>query len=77
MAFSYLDSSISASANFLYSRGIEIKVGEKYQDKYSILSGSKYGVYDIHFNGKINEYKDKWIDCEVWGENPNGHNKEK
>jgi hypothetical protein len=54
-------------ANFLYSRGIEIKVGEKYPENYNILSGQKYGVYNIHFKGKINQYKDKWIDCEVWG----------
>lgn len=63
-------------ANFLYARGIEIKVGEKYPEGYSVLSGKKYGVYDIHFKGKKGEYTDKWIDCEVWGENPNGHNKE-
>ena len=62
--------------NFLFSRGIEFKVGEKYPKEYAEIYKVKYGIYDIHFKGKINEYKNKWIDCEIWGENPNGHSKE-
>ena len=60
-------------ANFLYSRGIEIKNGEKYPDEYSKLTGRKYGIYDLHFKCKIGEFVNNWISVEVWGDNPNGH----
>ena len=60
-------------ANFLYSRGIEIKNGEKYPKEYNLQTNRKYGIYDLHFKGKINEYENKWISVEVWGDKPNGH----
>lgn len=66
----------ASCANFLYSRGIDIKQGERYPEEYEQTTGRKYGMYDIHFKACIGDFKDKWIDCEIWGDNPNGHGEE-
>lgn len=60
-------------ANFLYGRGIQIKNGEKYPDDYSYITGRSYGRYDLHFKATLNNFEDKWIKVEVWGDKPNGH----
>lgn len=60
-------------ANFLYSRGIDIKKGKRYPNSYSDETGRKYGLYDLHFKAKIEQFTDKWINVEVWGDKPNGH----
>ncbi len=59
-------------SNFLYARGIEHKIGEKYPAEYSEYGNASYGYYDLHFKGRNNE----WIDVEVWGDKPKGHNEE-
>ena len=60
-------------ANFLYARGIEIKNGERYPDKYAEITGRPYGLYDLHFKSTFNDFQNKWIKVEVWGDTPNGH----
>lgn len=62
-------------ANFLYARGIKFKKGERYPEEYSNQTGRKYGIFDIHFEGQNGSFKDNWVDVEIWGENPNGHDK--
>lgn len=60
----------ASMSNFLYSRGICHKVGQKYPDEYSSATGLSYGYYDLQFvasNGQT-------IKVEIWGEKPNGHN---
>ena len=57
-------------SNFLYARGIEHKKGEKYPDEYADFGDSSYGYYDLHFKSNTTE----WIDVEVWGDKPKGHN---
>lgn len=56
-------------SNYLYARGIEHKLGEKYPDSFSEFADQNYGYYDLHFLSK----NSKWIDVEIWGEKPNGH----
>ncbi len=59
-------------SNFLYTRGIKHKNGEKYPDEYSDYGDASYGYYDLHFKSDANE----WIDVEVWGDKPKGHNEQ-
>ncbi len=59
-------------SNFLYARGIEHKRGEKYPDEYTKQSHQSYGYFDLHFKSK----KGQWVDVEIWGEKPHGHNEE-
>lgn len=63
----------ASMANFLYSRGIIFKKGERYPLEYCEMSDGKYAyaLFDIHFKSK----DDKWIDVEIWGDTPNGHQK--
>lgn len=62
---SHPEASIS---NFLYTRGIQHRRGDRYPDAYATETGRSYGFYDLHFLTS-----DGWIDVEVWGENPGGH----
>ncbi|MEO1661083.1 MAG: hypothetical protein AAFR51_08855 [Pseudomonadota bacterium] len=55
-------------SNFLYARGIEHKRGERYPAEYEEYSGRTYGYYDLHIKSNSD-----WIDVEIWGEKPNGH----
>jgi len=64
---SHPEASIS---NFLYARGIEHTNGKKYPEEYSEYGDASYGYYDLHFKSNNNE----WIDVEVWGDKPKGHN---
>lgn len=57
-------------SNFLYARGIEHKPGEKYAVDYSDFGDASYGYYDLHFR----DVSGKWVDVEIWGDKPNGHN---
>jgi hypothetical protein len=57
-------------SNFLYARGIEQKPGEKYPEEYASYGDASYGYYDLHFISS----SDEWVDVEVWGDKPNGHN---
>lgn len=59
-------------SNFLYTRGIVHDLGKKYPDDYADYSGLSYGYYDIQFLDK----QGRWIDVEIWGDKPNGHNEE-
>lgn len=60
-------------SNFLYARGIEHKKGEKYPDDYDEFGDASYGYYDAHFRSRTGT----WVDVEIWGDRPNGHNEEK
>jgi hypothetical protein len=60
-------------SNFLYARGIEHKKGEKYPTEYNNFGNASYGYFDLHFKDINNTF----IDVEVWGNKPNGHNEEK
>lgn len=57
-------------SNFLYTRGINHKRGEKYPAEYANHSDSSYAYFDLHFVNSVNE----WIDVEIWGDKPHGHN---
>lgn len=53
-------------SNFLYSRCIPHKTGEKYKnDFYDIFKEG--AVYDIHFLGLSGIYRGKWINVEIFG----------
>jgi len=56
-------------SNFLYARGIEHKRGERYPKEYAEESKANYAYFDLHFLDK----KNNWIDVEVWGDKPHGH----
>jgi methylphosphotriester-DNA--protein-cysteine methyltransferase len=51
-------------SNFLYARGIEHRLGERYPDGYSVQSGRSHGRYDVHFMSKDGTQ----IDVEIWGD---------
>lgn len=55
-------------SNFLYSRGIEHRRGDRYPKEYEALSGKTHGRYDLHFASPQG-----WIDVEIWGDDPGGH----
>ena len=57
-------------SNFLYTRGIEHKRGERYPEEYGQQSKSKYGYFDLHFRDDNGD----WVDVEIWGDKPRGHN---
>lgn len=59
-------------SNFLYSRGIKHCVGKRYPLQYNVQSGFQSGTYDLHFFGITNEYAQKEINVEIWGNNPDG-----
>lgn len=59
-------------SNFLYARGVIHKVGGKYPEAFARLSGQKYGYYDLHFL----DHDGDWIDVEIWGDRPHGHQEE-
>ncbi len=54
-------------ANFLYARGIPHRRGTRYPKSYEQLTGRAYGIYDMHFDGRLGP-----VDVEVWGDKPNG-----
>jgi len=56
-------------SNFLYARGVEHRIGERYPDSYSIQSGRAYGRYDMHFISKSGSQ----IDVEIWGDIPDAY----
>jgi hypothetical protein len=51
-------------SDFLHSRGVEHKRGERYPTDYEEKSGRKWARYDLHFRGNDGA----WIDVEVWGD---------
>ena len=69
----WLSHAEASLSNYLYARGIEHKKGERYPASYTLISDAKYGLYDLHFRNKSGE----WVDVEVWGDNPKGHQPEK
>lgn len=69
----WLSHAEASLSNFLYARGVQHKKGERYNQAYSEHSTAKYAIYDLHFLAK----PEQWIDVEVWGDIPNGHNEEK
>lgn len=56
-------------SNFLFARGVEHKRGERYPKDYADHAAARYAYYDLHFRSKSG----KWIDVEIWGDKPNGH----
>lgn len=69
----WLSHAEASLSNFLYARGIEHKKGERYDDAFAEIGPTKYALFDLHFFGN----EGKWLDVEVWGDKPNGHNEEK
>ncbi|HWB44017.1 MAG TPA: hypothetical protein VG900_01130 [Hyphomicrobiaceae bacterium] len=65
---SHAEASLS---NFLYARGIGHRRGERYPEAYAEQSGRAYGIYDLHVATTSG-----WLDVEVWGDRPNGHDEE-
>lgn len=61
---SHAEASLS---NFLYARGIPHSRGSRYPKEYEDLTGRAYGMYDMHFEGRLGP-----VDVEVWGDKPNG-----
>lgn len=59
-------------SNFLYARGIKHKRGERYPAEYAKHSESRYAYFDLHFKSADM----RWIDVEIWGDRPNGHDEE-
>jgi len=64
---SHAEASLS---NFLYARCIEHKRGEKYPAEYAAYGQAAYGYFDLHFRARDG----RWIDVEIWGDKPKGHN---
>lgn len=60
----------ASMSNFLYARGIKHKLGRKYPDRFAQYADQKYGYYDLTFLDR----KGRWIDVEIWGDTPMGHN---
>lgn len=69
----WLSHAEASLSNFLYARGIEHKKGERYDDAFAEIAPTKYAIFDLHFLGK----QGQWLDVEIWGDKPNGHNEEK
>ena len=65
----WLSHAEASLSNFLYARGIEHKKGERYPHAITAVSDAKYALYDVHLKAKDGE----WVDVEVWGDNPLGH----
>jgi len=59
-------------SNFLYARGIEHRRGERYPPEFAEKAAQARGFFDLHF--KAND--DRWIDVEIWGDNPGGHGRD-
>ncbi len=69
----WLSHAEASLSNFLYARGIKHKKGERYDDAFAKLAPTKYAIFDLHFPGN----EGQWLDVEVWGDKPNGHNEER
>lgn len=69
----WLSHAEASLSNFLYARGIDHKKGERYDDAFAEMATTRYAIYDLHFLGK----QGQWLDVEIWGDKPNGHNEEK
>jgi hypothetical protein len=69
----WLSHAEASLSNFLYARGIEHKKGERYGKSFKEFSTNRYAIYDLHFH--VGDAR--WVDVEVWGDKPNGHNEEK
>ncbi len=65
----WLSHAEASLSNFLYARGVEHKKGERYPDAITDFSDARYAFYDIHLKDKNGE----WVDIEVWGDSPLGH----
>lgn len=69
----WLSHAEASLSNYLYARGIEHTRGKRYPKAFSKNSGAKYAIYDLHFK----DANGTWVDVEIWGDKPNGHNEEK
>jgi hypothetical protein len=65
---SHAEASLS---NFLYARGVPHRRGSRYPKEYEDQSGRAYGMYDMHFDGRLGP-----VDVEVWGDKPKGSDSE-
>ena len=68
----WLSHAEASLSNFLYARGIDHRKGERYPDAFADVGDAKYAIYDMHFLAA----DQRWIDVEVWGDNPDGHGRE-
>lgn len=69
----WLSHAEASLSNFLYARGIEHTRGKRYPASFSEASVAKYAIYDLH----LKDSSGSWVDVEIWGDRPNGHNEEK
>ena len=69
----WLSHAEASLSNFLYARGIEHKKGGRYPEGFTEVSDARYAIFDLHFRNKSGD----WVDVEVWGDNPKGHQPEK
>ncbi|MBT3303351.1 hypothetical protein HOB87_11345 [Candidatus Woesearchaeota archaeon] len=60
-------------SNFFYARGIKHELGQKYPDDFARFAQQNYGYYDLTFL----DNKNRWIDVEVWGDKPLGHDEKR
>lgn len=60
-------------SNFLFTRGIEHRRGERYPKDYANYSTAKYAYYDLHFLSSSGQ----WINVEIWGDKPHGHSEDR
>ena len=69
----WLSHAEASLSNFLHARGVKHRKGERYPEGYAEVSDARYGIYDMHFRAQDG----KWMDVEVWGDNPMGQQLEK
>jgi hypothetical protein len=68
----WLSHAEASLSNYLYARGIEHRKGGRYPDSYAEFSGYRFGIFDLTFLSRDS----RWIDVEVWGDKPKGHDEE-
>ena len=66
----------AALSNYLLSKGIKAKKGERYPVGYSESSEKAYGIYDMHFIASAGFLSGRKLNIEIWGGNPGGRGEE-
>lgn len=66
----------SALSNYLLSKGVKAKKGERYPAAYAEMSGMAYGVYDMHFVATAGPLTGRQLNIEIFGDNPGGRSAE-
>jgi len=57
-------------SNYLHSRGVQHERGQRYPTAYADFAQRAFGQYDV----RLKSSRGKWIDVEIWGDKPLGHN---